>query len=225
MVLKKTINEDTVRETIDSKKTNPFKSLLKKPKKEEVHVHSLKLYYECITTISGRYIADYYRKGIHTISVDFNVKEVVLGDYVFTTKARSGFKKALARKHSKNKINLKLEEHVFVDEQDEISLDHHGHIIKSPFAMTSNAMENYPKKILSKNKQNVRRLEITTDVAVSHLKQQLQKPLDSDVRDLTEEFELQGIVETYVPIFEARLVGPRKKVHILRIDAVHNKIF
>ena len=48
--------------------------------------------------------------------------------------------------------------------------------------------------------------------------------METDVRDLTEEFILREITEVYVPIFEARLIGPKKKVGIIRIDAVRNKI-
>ena len=44
------------------------------------------------------------------------------------------------------------------------------------------------------------------------------------IRELNDEFVLSDIAEVYVPIFEARLVGPKKKVGIIRIDAVRKKI-
>ena len=56
------------------------------------------------------------------------------------------------------------------------------------------------------------------------LQLQLKKPLESDVRELNDEFVLSEIAEVFVPIFEARLVGPKKKVGIIRIDAVRKKI-
>ena len=56
------------------------------------------------------------------------------------------------------------------------------------------------------------------------LQSELKKPLESDVRDLSEEFILREISEVYVPIYEARLIGPKKKVGIIRIDAVRKKI-
>ena len=74
IVLRKNIDEEEARHIVEEKKTKPFKSLLSRPKKEDVHVHSMKLYYECILMISGKYIADYYRKATHSISVDSNVK-------------------------------------------------------------------------------------------------------------------------------------------------------
>ena len=48
--------------------------------------------------------------------------------------------------------------------------------------------------------------------------------METDVRDITEEFVLREITELYVPVFEARLIGPKKKVGIIRIDAVRKKI-
>ena len=218
------MEEQDALETIDEKKTKPFKSLLSRPKKEQVHIHSLKLYYECILMVSGKYVADYFRKASHSISVPSNVSEVLLGDGVFPIRSKSGFKKAFAGKRGKNKIDMKLEEHVFVEEEDEIAFDHHGQEIKFPFKVNSKTVENYPKKILEKNQPNNKKPEITYDAALDKLQSQLKKPLESDVRDLNEEFVLREITELYVPIFEARLIGPKKKVGIIRIDAVRKKI-
>ena len=67
--MRKNLEEDDALEILDQKKTAPFKSLLSRPKKEDVHIHSLKLYYECILMVSGKYIADYFRKATHSISL------------------------------------------------------------------------------------------------------------------------------------------------------------
>jgi len=174
--------------------------------------------------VSGKYVADYFRKASHSISVPSNVSEVLLGDGIFPIRSKSGFKKAFAGKRGKNKIDMKLEEHVFVEEEDEIAFDHHGQEIKFPFKVNSKTIENYPKKILEKNQPNNKKTEITFDAALDKLQSQLKKPLESDVRDLNEEFVLREITELYVPIFEARLIGPKKKVGIIRIDAVRKKI-
>jgi len=224
VVLRKNMEEQDALENIEEKKTKPFKSLLSRPKKEQVHIHSLKLYYECILMVSGKYVADYFRKASHSISVPSNVSEVLLGDGVFPIRSKSGFKKAFAGKRGKNKIDMKLEEHVFVEEEDELAFDHHGQEIKFPFKVNSKTVENYPKKILEKNQPNNKKAEITFDAALDKLQSQLKKPLESDVRDLNEEFVLREITELYVPIFEARLIGPKKKVGIIRIDAVRKKI-
>ena len=224
IVLKKNIEEQDAFAIVEEKKTSLFKKLLKKPKREDVHVHYLKLYYECILMVSGKYIADFYRKATHTISVDSNVKEVTFGEGVFPIRSKSNLEKAFSGKHGKNKIDLQLEEHVFVEEEDELIFDHHGREIKFPFKINSKTIENYPKRLLQKNSSNVKKPEITYDAAIEKLKELLKKPMEPDVRDLKDEFVLREITEVYVPIFEARLIGPNKKIGVLRIDAVRNKI-
>ena len=224
VVLRKKIEEEDARDIIEQKKTIPFKSLLSRPKKEDVHLHSLKLYYECILMVSGKYVADYFRKATHSISVDSNIQEIILGDGVFPIRSKSGFKRAFTGKRGKNKIDLKLEEHVFVEEEDELTFDHHGRDVEFPFKINSKTIENYPKRLLEKNESNIKKPELTYDAALEKLQSHLKKPLEADVRDLSEEFVLRDITELYVPIFEARLIGPKKKVGIIRIDAVRKKI-
>ena len=85
-------------------------------------------------------------------------------------------------------------------------------------------MENYPKELLEENISNVKKPEMTHDAAIDILQTHLKKPLETDVRNLNEKFILHDISEVYVPIFEARLIGPKKKVGLLRIDAVRKKI-
>ena len=224
IVLRKNIELEDATEIVEGKKTKPFKSLLSRPKNEQIHIHSIKLYYECILLVSGKYVADYYRKATHTISVPSNVKEVELGEGVFQIRSKSGFEKAFVGKRGKNKIDMKLEEHVFVEEEDELAFDHHGREIKFPFKINSKTVENYPKRILEKNESNVKKPEMTYGAALEKLQSELKKPLDSDVRALNDEFVLRDITEIYVPIFEARLIGPKKKVGLIRIDSVRKKI-
>jgi hypothetical protein len=46
IVIKKNIEESEAMGIIEQKKTDPFKSLLSRPKKEDIHIDSLKLFYE-----------------------------------------------------------------------------------------------------------------------------------------------------------------------------------
>jgi len=208
---------------VEEKKTSVLGSALKKPKKSTVHIHSLTLFYEAILMVSGKYEANFFRKANHEISVDYNVNEVVLGDGVFPIRKKSGFAKALSKK-SKNKVDLPLEEHVYIEEEGEIYLDHHGQEIRFPFKINSKIVENYPNKVLENNEKNVKRPEITYETAIEMLLTKLQKPVEPDVRGLKDELIIKEISEVYVPIYEARLVGPHKKVGLLRIDAVRKKI-
>ena len=224
VVLRKKVDETEVLEIVDNKKTTLFKSLFSRPKKSDIHIHSVKLYYECILIVSGKYMANYFRKANHSISVHSNVSEVVLGDGVFPVRTKSNFKKALVGKRGKNKVDLKLEEHVFIENEDELTFDHHGRESKFPFKLNSKTTENYPNRLLEKNLSNVKNSELSHDDVIKKLQTFLKKPLEDEVRKLEEEFVLREISEVYVPIYEARLIGPKKKVAIIRIDAVRNKI-
>jgi len=113
---------------------------------------------------------------------------------------------------------------VFVEEEDELALDHNGTEIKFPFKIDSKTIENYPDQILTENSANVKKTQITFDSAINLLKESLKKSLESDIRKLNEDFTLKEITEVYVPIYEARLTGPKNKVGLLRLDAVRKKI-
>jgi len=210
IVLKKRIDEEIAREIVDGKKTSLFRTHLRKPKKEEVLINSLKLYYESILTVSGKYVADFYRKSSHAISVDYNVREVILGDGVFPIKTKSSISKALAKN--------------FIKEEGEMAFDHHGIAINFPFKINSKTIENYPKKILQKNEPNVRHPELDYESAIAKISQKLKKTLEPNIRNLNDELIIKQVNEVYVPIFEAILNGPKKKVGILRIDAVRKKV-
>jgi hypothetical protein len=223
VVLRKVVDEKEASAIIEDKKTSIFKSLMKKPKKEDVHVDSVKLFYECMLMVSGKYTADYYRKAVHTVSVDSNVQEIVFGGGTFSILSKSKFKKAFVGNRGKNKIDLPLEEHVFIEEEDELVFDHNGTQVKFPFKINSKTIENYPDQILSKNPANVKKIQITYDSAINSLKEVLKKPIEADIRKLNDEFIVNEITEVYIPIYEARLTGPKNKVGLLRLDAVRKK--
>jgi len=223
-VIKKSLDEGEAMEIVEQKKTDPFKSLLSRPKKEDIHIDSLKLIYEGSLIASGKYTADYFRKASHTIDVDSNVHDVVIGDGVFTVRSKSGLEKAFVGKRGKNKIDLDLEEHVFVEGEDELTFDHNGLEIELPFKIDSKNIENFPKKILDENISDVKKPDFSYDFAIDKLKIHLKKPLENDIRDLKDEFVLHDVTEVYIPIFEARLSDMKKKVGIIRIDAVRKKI-
>ncbi len=223
-VLRKKLDEGSVREIIEEKKTSVFRSMLKKPPKDQVHLDALKLLYEVILIVSGKYAADYYRNAKHTINVDSNVKEVVIGKGIFPIKSKSTFLKKLQRSSSKNKVELNLDEHVFINEEETLSFDHHGNEIKFPFKINSETVENYPSKILDINEKNLKKLEISYEKVIGKFETKLKKLLAPNPKQLQDELTINEVNEVYVPIYEARLVGPKKKVELLRIDAIRKKI-
>ena len=223
IVFLKKVDDDQAKEIVSQKKTNVFRKLLRKPKPDEVHVHSLQLFYESILIVSGKYSADFFRKAVHPITVDYNVSEVVLGEGIFPIRSKSMIMKKISKK-GKNKVDLKLEEHVFFEKEDQAAFDHHGREIKLPYKINSKTIENYPTKILKMYEKNVKKPEITYESVINKLAQKLKTHSESDVRELNDEFLVKEVIEAYVPIYEARLIGPKKKVGILRIDSVRNKI-
>jgi hypothetical protein len=223
IVFLKKVDDDQAKEIVSQKKTNVFRKLLRKPKPDEVHVQSLQLFYESILIVSGKYSADFYRKAVHPITVDYNVSEVVLGEGIFPIRSKSMIMKKISKK-GKNKVDLKLEEHVFFEKEDQAAFDHHGREIKLPYKINSKTIENYPTKILKMYEKNVKKPEITYESVINKLAQKLKTHSESDVRELNDEFLVKEVIEAYVPIYEARLIGPKKKVGLLRIDSVRNKI-
>ena len=89
---------------------------------------------------------------------------------------------------------------------------------------TLKLLEKHPKKTINDDKDSIRRPEITIEAAKLKLISKLKKPADAGIKSSEETFEFRDILEIYVPIYEARLIGPKKRVKILRIDAVRKKI-
>ena len=229
VVLRPTLDLSDAEQIVENRKTSRFRSMLQTPKKTEVHVHSLKLSYEAFLILSGKYNADFYRKIIHTINVKPNVKEIIVGGYTFPIKQGKG---VLGRLHTKiksstrkkNQIDLEIEEHVFLEEEKEVAFDHHGKEIKMPYKMSSRLIESYPRRTLGKVKNNVKKPEITYDAAVERLIVKLKKSVSIGRRNLQEKITINEIIELYVPIYEARLIGPKKNVRLMRIDSIRKKV-
>ena len=224
IVLKAVLDEGSAGPIIDAKKAGVFKTRLRRPRRDEVHVHSTSLLYEAVLLVSAKYRADFFRKAIHPIKVDYNVSEVVMGEGVFPIRSKSAIARALSGRRAKNRVDLKLEEHVFIETEESVYFDHHGKEVDFAFKINSNTVENYPQRILRDCKPNVIKPGITKKVALDLLGKKLRGPPKSGVRDLCDELSVSEIAEIYVPVFETRLIGPKKKVGIMRIDAVGKKI-
>lgn len=222
VVLKPHIDNLEIQDIVEKKKTDYFRHLLRKPDKSEVHVHSLTLIYEPVMILSGKYNADFLRKSIHEVKVDHNVKEIIFGEGVFPASNYTVTNK-FGSKLRGNTIPLELEEHVFVVEEKELVLDHHGEIRNFTYKVDTKDVENYPKRILEKN--TVKEFEITEETAIKKLAKSFQthEKFD-DVRNLNESITISEITITYIPIYEARLIGPKKKVAILRFDTIKKKL-
>ncbi len=221
-VLKSKLSHDEAEEMIENKKINSFKFLLQKPKKSDVRIISFKLYYEAFLLLSGKYTADFIRKANHTISVDNNVREVIIDQNTYPVSRKSSVLHKLEPTR-KNKVELEIEEHIYLENDDDMAFDYQGKTIDLPYHATKKIIENYTKTKLIKS-WKIRKPELTIDAMVKKLIDKLKKSVGDDVRSFHEELVLEDILEVYVPIFEAKLIGPKNKEKVLRIDAVRKKM-
>ena len=221
--LKPGLDSDAAEEMVDSRKVKLFQTLLHKPKKSEIHLHSLTLHFEAILILSGKYSVDFIRDVEHSLSVDKNVQEVIISDEVFPVKKKKGVFSKLEPSF-KNKVKIEMQERVMLENTDDISFDHHGKEMNLSYADTLKLLDKHPKKTINFDKDSIRRPEITTDAAIQKLISKLKKPADTGIKSSEERIEFRDILEIYVPIYEARLIGPKKRIKILRIDAVRKKI-
>ena len=229
VVLRPILDRSEAEQIIENRKTSLFRSMLQKPKKMDVHVHSIKLSYEAFLILSGKYDADFYRKVVHTINVDPTVREIIVGGDVFPINQGKGVLGKLNTKiktstRRRNQVDLELEEHVYLNDEQDIAFDHHGKEIKMPYKMSSRLIESYPRRTLAKTKDNVKKPEITYDAAVARLTSKLKKSVSIGRRNLDEKITINEIIELYVPIYEARLIGPKKNVRLIRIDSIRKKV-
>jgi len=223
ITLKPQIDSDIAEDMVDNRKVKLFQTLLKKPKKSEIHLHSLKLFYEACLLLSGKYSADFIRDTKHTIHVDKNVRELIIDDKVYPVSQKKSMLSKLEPSR-KNKIKIEFQERLVIENKDDIAFDHHGKEIDLSYSNTQKIIEKYPRKILSQDDDSIKKPEITVDAAINKLISKLKKPTDKGIKSLDEKIEFSDILEVYVPIYEARLIGPKKKIKILRIDAVRKKI-
>jgi len=221
--LKPHLDFDDAEEMVDSRKVKLFQTLLHKPKKSEIHMHSLNLHFEAILLLSGKYSVDFIRDATHTLSVDKDVQEVIISDEVFPIKTKKGVFSKLEPSF-KNKVKIEMQERVMLENTDDISFDHHGKEMNLSYKDTLKLLDRHPKKTLNEDKDSIRRPEITLDAAISKLTSKLMKPSDAGIKSSEDSIEFRDILEIYVPIYEARLIGPKKRIKILRIDAIRKKI-
>ena len=221
--LKPHLDSDTAEEMVETRKVKLFQTLLHKPKKSDIHLHSLTLHFEAIFLLSGKYSVDFIRDASHTLSVDKNVKEVIINDEVFPVKKKKGVLSKLEPSF-KNKVKIEMQERVMLENTDDISFDHHGKELSLSYNDTLKLLEKRPKKSINENKDSIRRPELTSDAVISKFISKLKKPADAGIKSSEETIELKDLLEIYVPIFEARLIGPKKRIKILRIDAIRKKI-
>jgi len=218
-VLKKKMTEGDLYVMIGEKKTDFFRSALRRPRRDDVHFESYLLNYECTTTVSGRYTADYSRDTKHAVSVDRNVDKIAIGGETFPVRTKSKLRKQIAGRLGKNRVDLPVREHVFVENKGAIHLDPGGKETDFPFRINSKTVESYPDTILKENDSAVISSDMTDADLALRLTEKLKPKLEDGIRDLHEETIVEKITRVYAPIYEIVLFGPKKKTATMRIDA------
>ena len=173
--------------------------------------------------LSGKYSADFIRDTKHTVHVDKNVRELILDDKVYPIPQKKSVLSKLEPSW-KNKVKIEFQERLILENEDDIAFDHHGKVVDLSYENTKKIIEKNPRKILYEKNDNIKRPEITVESAINKLNSKLKKPAEKGIKSLDEKIDLSEILEVYVPIYEARLIGPKKKIKILRIDAVRKKV-
>ena len=200
IALKPQIDADIADDMVDNRKVKIFQTLLKKPKKSEIHLHSLKLFYEACLLLSGKYSADFIRDTAHSITVDKDVRELIMDDKVYpVAQKKSVFSKLEPTR--KNKVKIEFQERLIIENEDDIAFDHHGKEINLSYKNTQKIIEKHPRRILNEESDNIKKPEITIDAAIKKLTSKLKKPTDKGIKSLNEKIEFSDILEVYVPIY------------------------
>lgn len=227
-VLRPRMTADAARELVDRKKTDAFRTMIiRKPKPEAVRVESVDMYYEASVAASARYAADYYRKAVHDIRVERSVREVVVAGKRFAARGAGSLSKVMPGR-GRNAVDIELDEHVYVDNSASVHLDARGGEIDAPYkGDLAKASEADPEAVLAEaGRGRVRRLDAAAHPAsaVKLLRERLQERITGEARSLNDEFSVLLLAEVYVPVYEARLVGPRRKMALMRIDAIRRSV-
>ena len=226
IVLRPRLTDAAAREMIERKKTDAFRTMIiRRPKREDVRVVSVELHYEAVLAASARYTADYYRRAVHAIRVERAVREVVIAGTAFAAKGSGSLPGMIARR-GRGTVDVELEEHVYIDNSGSVCLDLSGSEIDAPFrGDPAKSAEPDPRRVLDAAAGRVRAPERgAAGAAVDLLRGRLREKIEGGARGLSDEFAVESLAEVYVPVYEARLVGPRRKAAIMRVDAARKSV-
>ena len=150
IVLKPSLDYDEIVDMVESRKVKLFQTLLQKPKRSDIHIHSTKLFFEAFLLLSGKYTADFIREVDLTITVDKNVKELIFDGQTYPILQKKGVLSKLGPSR-KNKVRLDVQERLVIENEDDIAFDHHGKEVNLSYKTTAKLIEKYPKRILDDN--------------------------------------------------------------------------
>lgn len=227
IILKPEVSREEVEELVEKKKAGLYGTVVKRPKKEEIKILAIDLFYEPYWIIGGSYSGEYYRKKVYEISTEKVVTEVIIGSGVFPVRTEKGtwkkIKNSMKVGEKDNKLDIPVEEHVKIDNEDEIVFNSHGKEVKFPYKINSKNIENFPNDILKSNKNSVRPSTLNEDQVVEELIKALRGKEAEEIRMIREKIVIDRLEQVYVPVYEARCVNAKNKMQLLRIDGMSSK--
>jgi len=166
---------------------------IRKPSPASIHLASMEKYYEPYIVISARYFLDYYRMCAYTVSIDNEVREVILLNRTF-----------YPEKHQNSTASIKLEgeERLVVEK-------------KAFFMLLKNGQEANPETLPSapsekKPKESIREQcikEIGSEADVDFVRKRLVHRPENLSRIVDEVFEIGERVVIYAPRFKLKYVN------------------
>lgn len=162
-----------------------------KPRPEEVQFVSIYKYYEPYMLISGCYMIDYYRKCLHVVEIDKEVKEIILLDHKFAPE-----KPPESPAGDYSIIKLEGEERLVNEFEALLILDRSGKDV-SLDGLPSAPSERNPKKILTEF--GIQEIAQNSDLDIIRAKI-FKRPKDIN-RVVSELFEIDERAVIYTPRF------------------------
>lgn len=199
-----------------------------RPKPEEVGCDSFAAGYEVFVKIKGSYHIDYYRKASYRVSIDGQVKEVIILGQTLTPleakmRVEGGVLGIGGERRSTKEILLDSEERIFKEFSADILYDEEGREVNQPSVLKADANPE-GEKIL-KTGINVEKLLIQPDALVEKFKPKiLQRPNDVG-RTVEEVLDISQVSVIYSPFYHVMFMNKRsKEMKQIRIDGISGEV-
>lgn len=166
-----------------------------KPNPALIQLASMEKYYEPYIVISGRYFLDYYRLCTYNVSIDNDVREVILFDKKFDP---------VKYQNSTASIKLEGEERLIVEKKSFFMLSKDGQEANLE-TLPSAPSEKNPRKIIAN--QGITEIDSVADV--DFVRKRLVHRPENLSRIVDEVFEVGERVVMYAPRFKLKYVNAR----------------
>ncbi len=202
---------------VEKDKTKFFAKLgFFKPRSEDIECDSVQLFYEPFIVAKANYFIDYYRNKTYTIKIRDDVSEVIAFEKTFKPE---DIEEGIFRRLGKA-IVIDAQERVMHRAAAHMALNRMGREI-NPRRIPSGPTELDPRRVLEKESERVRDLEISSDTILDEVRKRTAiRP--RDVGRITEEkFEVTEYAVVCTPVYEARCRRVKTgEIRILPISGV-----